>query len=94
MPLDLQTRREQGFRPAEFTARHRVVAVLLGLGKTREEVAQQTGYSLSHVSRIARMPEAREEIVRTSARLAQTLMQDRTAALYAAARLVRERRQV
>ncbi len=92
MSIDLQTRRERGFRPAQFSARHRVVAILFGLGKTREEVARETGYSLSHVSRIARMPEAREEIVRTSARLAQTLTQDRTAALHAAARSVRERR--
>lgn len=92
MPNDLAMRRERGFRPAQFSARHRVVAILLGLGRTRDEIAQETGYSHSHISRIARMPEAREEIARASARLAQAFTQDRTAALCAAARSVQERR--
>lgn len=92
MPTDLQARRERDFRPMEFTSRHRMVAVLLGLGKTREEIASETGYSPSHVSRIARMPEAREEITRASARLAQSLIVDRAAELSAAASSTQRRR--
>ena len=81
MPTDLSVRRERGFRPVAYTERHKLVAILHGLGQSREEIAQLTAYSPSHVSRITHMPEARREAAEISAHLAQELIRVRLAAI-------------
>ena len=73
MPNDLPTRRERRFRPMTYSLRHRLVAVLRGLGKNRQEIAAETGYSVSHVSRIALMPEALADSRRASSELIRTV---------------------
>ena len=47
---------------------------MLGIGMTREEIARESGYSLSHISRILRMPEARAETAAAAAHAAESLV--------------------
>ena len=58
MPTTLAVRRKRQFRPVSFTARHRLVAKLRAIGKSRNEISRATGYSCSHISRIATMRQA------------------------------------
>jgi hypothetical protein len=46
-----------------FSAAHKRVAILLAEGFDRETVADLSGYSPGHISRIARMPAARSAIL-------------------------------
>lgn len=62
MPTTLTRRRALGYRPATYAPRHRVVAALLAAGFDRASVSALTGYSLTHVSRIAGMKSCKHEI--------------------------------
>jgi hypothetical protein len=64
MPSTLTHRRANAFRALRYSDRHAEVASLLAAGLDRGEIAQRTGYSRSHVSRISRMPEVREAVAR------------------------------
>ena len=68
MPTPIDRRRARQFRPIRYSERHDRVAELLAAGLRRDLVAELSGYSPAHVSRIAHMPEARRDI---AARLAQ-----------------------
>jgi hypothetical protein len=74
MPVPLDARRDRRFRPVRLTERHRLVAMMRALGKRRDEIAAATGYTPSHVSRVAHMPAVREEVARLSATVARTLI--------------------
>jgi len=76
MPTPIIVRRVRSFRPLRFTARHRQVARLLALGLRQKQVAEITGYSVSHVSRVAAMPEARWEMIAQFSAIANTLYRD------------------
>ena len=69
MPSTLPHRRTVGFMPRVYNDRHRLVATLLVLGFSRKDIAAIVGYSLGHVSRIAKMPQTRAGIVSTFALL-------------------------
>ena len=62
MPSAIATRRAYHFRPAEYSFRHQQVAALIAAGLRRDVVAELTGYSPGHVSRISKMPAARRDI--------------------------------
>jgi hypothetical protein len=70
MPSPLSVRRCRGFRPTVYSERHREVARLLAQGESRATIAQKTGYSVTHISRIAGMRETRQHIAQNFARLA------------------------
>jgi hypothetical protein len=70
MPSPLSVRRCRGFRPIVYSERHREVARLLAQGKSRAAIAQETGYSVAHISRIAGMRQTRQHIAHNFARLA------------------------
>jgi len=74
MPSTLQTRRKSRFRPTTYSDYHRDVARLTPLGVSRAEIATRTGYSRSHISRIANMPEVKEEVATCLAHQALALM--------------------
>lgn len=76
MPNTLTVRRDRAFRPTRYSERHAQVAALLAAGLRRREVARITGYSCSHVSRIARMPEARRDIIEHLGAQAMKMMDD------------------
>lgn len=75
MPVPLDARRDRGFRPFRLTERHRLVAMMRAIGKRRAEIATATGYTPSHVSRVAHMPAVREEVARLSATVARSLIE-------------------
>ena len=58
-----------------FTPLHRVVARLRAVGLTRPAVAQATGLSVWHVSRITGMPEAKVEMERTAEQLGAAIVE-------------------
>jgi DNA-binding NarL/FixJ family response regulator len=64
MLTTLTVRRTRGFLPQRYSPRHRAVAELLAAGSKRQTIAELTGYSASHISRIAAMPQVRSEIAR------------------------------
>lgn len=64
MPSTIAVRRKRGFRPVTYSNRHREVAELLAKGHSQKTIALATGYSRSHVSRIAGMPETKRTIAR------------------------------
>jgi DNA-binding NarL/FixJ family response regulator len=70
MPSPLSVRRCRGFRPVVYSQRHREVARLLAQGKSRAAIAQETGYSVAHISRIAGMRQTRQHVASNFARLA------------------------
>ena len=57
-----------------YSERHREVARLLAQGKSRAEISEATGYSVGHVSRIARMHQTRRHIAANFARLATRII--------------------
>lgn len=92
MPLDLSTRRERGFRPLRYTPRHRLAVMMYAQGKSRGEIARHTGYSVSHISRIIGMEEARKDIDRAIKELRETVLAQMIAELIPSAE-PRQRRQ-
>src|SRR5580704_14820999 len=83
MPTPLHIRRTRRFRPCRYTARHKEIIQLLIAGWTRSEIASVTGYSLSHVSRITKMDQARRDIASRLAHGAIALMAARAKRLCA-----------
>ena len=57
-----------------YSERHRAVARLLAQGKSRAAIAQETGYSVAHISRIAGMCQTRQHIAHNFARLAMRVI--------------------
>ena len=74
MPCPLTVRRERAFRPTRYTERHRHVARLLVIGRTRQQIAAATGYSVAHVSRITAMPQVREEVAQHLTQMAMMVI--------------------
>lgn len=69
MPTTLPRRRARGFLPHAYNDRHRLVASLLALGFSRQDIAAIVGFSVGHVSRIGKMPQTRAGIASTFALL-------------------------
>lgn len=69
MPSTLPHRRAARFLPLAYTDRHRLVASLLALGFSRQDIAAIVGYSVGHVSRVGKMPQTRAGIASTFALL-------------------------
>jgi len=74
MPIPLEIRRQRGFRPKSFLPEHRFVAALYAIGKTREEIAEETGYSVWHISRILGMPATVTEVDRISEKISDAVV--------------------
>lgn len=62
MPSPLHVRRQRQFRPVRYSPRHKQVVTLYALGTRRRKIAQLTGYSIWHISRIIGMQEAGRDI--------------------------------
>jgi len=76
MPTPLLVRRARGFQPCRYTERHRAVIRLLMEGKTRAQIAHATGYSVSHISRISQMAQARRDIAENIVAIFSAQVQD------------------
>jgi hypothetical protein len=74
MPTPHEVRRQRGFRPIHYSHRHKLVAVLRALGRTRPEICKLTGFSPWHVSRVAGMEAARRDSTLVNAGLEQALI--------------------
>lgn len=76
MPSSLDVRRQREFRPLRYSYRHKLVAVLRAISKTRPEISALTGYSRWHVSRVAGMQSAQRDSAQADAAFERALIDE------------------